>query len=126
MEMRGEQQDGVDTDSVARILGILVSDESRLAIEDLRKQFQKMGGITKAAAQLRLTVLDFSKWRKRRILGRPWLLFQRQHYWGKRFNEFCRRRWEQAITIELWGAVKLGKTTFLDLAAKMASKESEK
>lgn len=125
METKSEQQKGIDIDSVAEILNILTKEENQLAMEILRRQFQRMSGIADAAAQLRLTVLDFTDWKERRILWRPWLLFKRQDYWGKRFDEFCRGRLEQAVTTELWGAVKLGKTTFLDLAAKMASKEGE-
>lgn len=113
----------VNIDSVAKVLGILVTDESRLAIENLRKQFQKMGGITDAAVRLRLTVLDFIEWKERRILWRPWLWFRGQGYWGRQFDQFCWGRWEQAITDELWKATKLGKTTFLDLAARMVGED---
>lgn len=133
METRSEQQKGIDIDSVAEILSILTKEENQLAMEALRKQFQKISGIAEAAAQLRLTVLDFMDWKERRILWHPWLLFKRQDYWGKRFDEFCRGRLEQAVTTELWKTVKLGKTIsltlqttiFLDLAAKMANKEGE-
>jgi len=116
---------GVDIESMAAALNTLMDDKNHLAIEDLREQFQKMGGIAEAAAQLRLTVLDFMDWRERRILWHPWLLFRGRGYWGKRFDEFCLGRWEQAIVTELWKAVELGKTTFLDLAARMVRNEQE-